>query len=758
MNTYSTQQSFFSDDRAHKYQQSLNNYNNSMQMQMTIKQPINILEVNHDIFDKFGVATMTDIYTHDICEGSEDQISLESSLQYKEGLRLKKERRYKRLRYSKNLSKRTSHLNSQDKTPKYLNIDYDSEELHQSNNSSQVNLNDSDQNNQQYYDQQQQRLNNYGLQIGSQNNYKKSLQNQSIKGNNNKNLMRLNQSVLEIQEPPEPLHLDDLRTPEQQFNYQRNVKIQQLLQDSQDDYDNNRSILSQIELQQIDNDIKKQLFEEQQNYDQNSHQKSQKRLQSAKRKQNDNQQSDAIKSLKELQLKKKQQQLQSQESLINLIREQKLLEQLKEEALIQQYARAHKDLEIIEEQITLSSKDNTQRDSKSKQKIKMKQQSQIRLESANKNSIPKKKLQTSLQKAKNTNIVDSLNNSQQDQSTSKVTVSQTVSNFMMRRSNSQSMFNQQKKKSQTTNQSFKINNKSLLQINGLSSSNLNSHNTSMADQSIYKLDQSLIQNQNQEPNNQSMLRASNSQSRFKLNLDNLHGFYQNVNLQNMNNSETNLIQSQGLNSQGFSLTRPQSKKKLKKSSSKTNMDDSPYNSNYHLRILHDYFDIDCQQIGLNKDGMPQIKIRKINRQGSQGRLNYQDSHQQQNQQQTLLSDVKNNQSVTSLQRNLLSRDASVNSFNSASQKDYHNQSSINNIPTLNLDSINIIPPQVQSKSKIGKQKNTSQNPNFQKFQKEIEQKYFGQKISYQTANNIINTNHNSYMCFGVNIIQNANKE
>ena len=49
-------------------------------MQMTIKQPINILEVNHDIFDKFGVATLTDIYSHDICEGNEDQISLESSL------------------------------------------------------------------------------------------------------------------------------------------------------------------------------------------------------------------------------------------------------------------------------------------------------------------------------------------------------------------------------------------------------------------------------------------------------------------------------------------------------------------------------------------------------------------------------------------------------------------------------------------------------------------------------------------------------
>lgn len=40
---------------------------------------------------------------------------------------------------------------------------------------------------------------------------------------------------------------------------------------------------------------------------------------------------------------------------------------------------------------------------------------------------------------------------------------------------------------------------------------------------------------------------------------------------------------------------------------------SPYKSHFHIKILHDYFDIDCQAVGQNKEGVTQYKMKKINR-------------------------------------------------------------------------------------------------------------------------------------------------
>ena len=40
---------------------------------------------------------------------------------------------------------------------------------------------------------------------------------------------------------------------------------------------------------------------------------------------------------------------------------------------------------------------------------------------------------------------------------------------------------------------------------------------------------------------------------------------------------------------------------------------SPYRSTYHLKVLHDYFDIDCQAVGYSKEGVPILKMKRINK-------------------------------------------------------------------------------------------------------------------------------------------------
>jgi hypothetical protein len=39
--------------------------------------------------------------------------------------------------------------------------------------------------------------------------------------------------------------------------------------------------------------------------------------------------------------------------------------------------------------------------------------------------------------------------------------------------------------------------------------------------------------------------------------------------------------------------------------------DSPYNSRYQLKILHDYYGVDCKPVGYNKDGIPLLKLKKV---------------------------------------------------------------------------------------------------------------------------------------------------
>ncbi len=39
-----------------------------------------------------------------------------------------------------------------------------------------------------------------------------------------------------------------------------------------------------------------------------------------------------------------------------------------------------------------------------------------------------------------------------------------------------------------------------------------------------------------------------------------------------------------------------------------------------MKILHDYFDIECHTVGYNKEGVPVLKLKKVNRSQSQNKL------------------------------------------------------------------------------------------------------------------------------------------
>ena len=76
------------------------------------------------------------------------------------------------------------------------------------------------------------------------------------------------------------------------------------------------------------------------------------------------------------------------------------------------------------------------------------------------------------------------------------------------------------------------------------------------------------------------------------------------------------------NSQDDSISKSYSKfykYKKKSNNSSLNKESSPYNSQHEMKILHDYFDVNCERLGLNK-GLPIGKLKKINKSLSQSKL------------------------------------------------------------------------------------------------------------------------------------------
>ncbi|CDW80785.1 UNKNOWN [Stylonychia lemnae] len=614
-----------------------------------------------------------------------------------------------------------------------------------------------------------------------------------------------NNSILEIEESPEPLRIQDLQTPDQQYhrpssdnNKRGNKKIQAYTNGSNSNLNNNNNqsksqitLMSISELSQLDQDVKKNLFDSRnQNSSQYFDQTDQEQYQMQNEMIGKNQQElQMIQNLKDLQMRKKRQNQAQHDNSNNLIvsDSQTIQDQYRDEGSFYAKKRAH-DLEIIEEQVTLSSKENSFRLTKQLKSTPPKKNTM-----QNFNNQSKQKILTSAKLRSSQKEQQDLSNFS-TQSNAPKSVSQTVSNFMMRRSNSQSQFKSGKKKSQTQNQQAAKN------IGGLINYNNSSLKNSLmidANNSLYKLDQSYINNSSilgqsylpDSANTSTYLKQSASQPRFNIQSSNI------LNMSQDNQSQQQvspfLLNDQiQLNDQRLIQIamsqkgkRPFSSKKKgqqisnpnKPPMNKQNIEVSPYNSQYHVKILHDYFDIDCQQVGLSKEGMPMMKIRKINRQTSQSKLSQNDSM---NTQAQLLT---HNSSQTSLKKSM-SRELSqsnlsnqnqyqmLNSMGSLNQNNYDHFSSQQHLPHQQMQqqqqqfvSDNQIfgsiqtQKQIPNQGKVQKQQKQS-NQSFQRFKNEIEKRYLSKKVNYQTAKNIINTNHNSYVCFGVNIIQKSDQD